>query len=216
MSLMRWQPFRELDTFRSQMNRLFDEMIHTEPELPMLFQREGAWAPAIELKETDTEIVLKAEVPGVDANDLDIQVSEDAVSIAGTHREEKRSEDKGIYRSELRYGQFQRVVPLPTTVNHQQAKANFKDGILTLTLPKVEVAQRKFVKVDLGEQMRELNTQQRKQEEQRQDKIHMRAEERVHDGDIDQAVRQATTEQRQEEEESQAKTHMRAKESERL
>jgi HSP20 family protein len=198
------------------MNRLFDEMIHTEPELPMLFQREGAWAPAIELKETDTEIILKAEVPGVDANDLDLQVSEDAVSIVGTHREENRSEEKGVYRSELRYGQFQRVVPLPTTVNHQQAKANFKDGILTLTLPKVEATQRKFVKVDLGEQIRELNTQERKHEEQRQDKMHMRAEERAHDSDVDQAVRQATTEQRQEEEALQAKTHLRAKETERL
>lgn len=215
MSLMRWQPFRELDTFRSRMNRLVDEMMHAEPELPMLFQREGAWAPAIELKETENEIVLKAEVPGVDAKDLDVQVSEDAVSIAGTHQEEKRSEEKGVYRSELRYGQFQRIVPLPTTVNHQQAKAMFKDGIMTLTLPKAEAAQRKFVKVDVGEQMRELNVQQRKHEEQLQDKMHMRAGERAQDGDIDQAVRQTTTEQRQEEEDLQAKAQMRAKETER-
>lgn len=210
---LRWRPFREIDTLRQQMNRMFDELMHGESKPLLSHKEETLWAPAIELKETDTDVVLKAEIPGVDANDLDVQVSEDTVSIAGKHEEEKRTEEKGFFRSELRYGQFQRVVPLPTSVNHHQVNAEFKDGILTLTLPKVESAQRKFVKVDLGEQMRELTTGQRQQAELRQDTLHMRAEEKAQAGDVDEAMRERITEQRQEEERLQDKTHMRTETS---
>lgn len=213
MSLMRWQPFREIDTLRQQMNRMFDDLTHWQPESLLPSSERALWSPAIEIKELDNEIILKAEIPGVDAKDLDVQVSEDAVSISGKHEEEKRVEEKGFFRSEFRYGQFQRVVPLPTVVDHQQVNAEFKNGILTLTLPKVESTQRKFVKVDIGEKMRELTTEQRKQEELRQETMRMRAEERAQAGDIDQAVREGVTEQRQAEESLQDKVHMRTETS---
>lgn len=213
MSLVRWQPFKEIDTLRQQMNRMFDDLMHGEFKSLMPHEKGMLWAPAIELKETDNEIILKAEIPGVDATDLDVQVSEDAVSISGKHEEETRTEEKGFFRSELRYGEFQRVVPLPATVNHQHVNAEFKGGILTLTLPKVESAQRKFVKVDLGEQIRELTTEQRQQEGLRQDTMHMRADEKAQASDIDQAMRDSITEQRQEEERLQDKAHMRTETS---
>ena len=213
MSLIRWQPFKEMDSLRQQMNQMFDELAQGNFESAKSRRQSMQWSPAIEIQETDGEIVLKAEVPGVNAKDLDVQVSEDAVSISGKHEEEKRTEEKGFFQSELRYGQFQRVIPLPSTVNHQQVKANFKDGILTLTLPKVEAAQHKFVKVDLSERQRELTTQHRQQEELRQDQLHVRAEERAQAGDLDQAMRDSVTEQRQAEERSQDKTHMRSETS---
>lgn len=153
MSLIRWQPLKELDTLRHQMNHLFDELTHSDREFEQFPKIENAmWAPAIELKETDTDLILKAVVPGMDAKELDVHVSENAVSIAGEHREEKHTEEKGYFRSELQYGQFQRAVPLPVSVKHNQVQAEFKNGILTLTLPKTEVAHRNVTKVDLTTQ----------------------------------------------------------------
>lgn len=147
MALVRWRPMQELDVLRRQMDRLFDEFLRGDRESLSLFGNgRGEWEPAIELKETDQEILLKAEIPGVESKDLDIEVSEDAVSIAGEHREESKTEEKGMLRSEFHYGRFQRVIPLPTTVQHEGVKSTFKDGVLTLTLPKAE-GTRRTVKV---------------------------------------------------------------------
>lgn len=178
MSLIRWQPLQELDALRHQMNHLFDELMHSDRELGQFPTLENAmWAPAIELKETDTELVVKAVIPGVEAKDLDVQVSENAVSIMGEHQEEKRTEEKGYFRSELQYGQFQRVVPLPVSVKHDQVQSEFKDGVLTLTLPKAESSPPKVTKVDLTiqEKAREAVTEQRQQDQQLQEKVHDRA-----------------------------------------
>lgn len=186
MSLIRWQPLKELDTLRHQMNHLFDELMHSDDlrsvgdhrEFSQFPKLENAmWAPAIELKETDTELVVKAVIPGIEVKDLDVQVSENAVSITGEHREEKRTEEKGYFRSELQYGQFQRVVPLPVSVKHDQVQSEFKDGVLTLTLPKAESSPSKVTKVDLimQEKMREAVIEQRLHDEQLEQKVHNRA-----------------------------------------
>ncbi len=178
MSLIRWQPLKELDTLRHQMNHLFDELMHSDRELGQFPKLENAmWAPAIELKETDTELVVKAVIPGVEAKALDVQVSENAVSIAGEHREEKRTEEKGYFRSELQYGQFQRIVPLPVSVKHDQVRSEFKDGLLTLTLPKAESSPQKVTKVDLTmqEKARESVAQQHRHDEHLQETMRTRA-----------------------------------------
>ncbi|GAP96758.1 Hsp20/alpha crystallin family protein [Leptolyngbya sp. NIES-2104] len=130
-----WQPWREIDTLRRQFDQLFDS-VDTAP-----------WTPAIELKDTGNEFVLRAQLPGIDAKDLDVQVTKDAISLSGEHHQENRSEENGFFRSEFRYGKFQRVIPLPVEVQNDQVKAEFKDGILSLTLPKVEQA--KVVKLNL-------------------------------------------------------------------
>lgn len=212
MSLIRWQPLKELETLRHQMNQVFDSWMHPDLESPLTWNN-TAWTPAIELQETDTELVVKAEVPGVEAKDLDVQVTENTVSIAGSHREETRTEEKGMVRSELRYGQFQRLIPLPTTVQYEQVKADFKNGILTLTLPKVESTRKPVVKVNLEEQLRETTTEQRQAETHQQETAHRRAEdalETMQSGDLDQAAREAVTHDRQQEEQRQEKAHLRA------
>ncbi|NWF59542.1 MAG: Hsp20/alpha crystallin family protein [Fischerella sp.] len=202
MSLIRWQPLRELDTIRQQMNRLFDEWMHRE-QSEGLFPKLGAtWAPAIELKETDADIILKAEVPGIEAKDLDVEVSTDAVAISGEYQQEKRDEDKGLIRSEFRYGQFQRVVPLPVAVKNDQVKAEFKNGVLTLTLPKIEAAKRNVVKVDLTvqEAAREAMTKERQHEEHLQQTMQARTLEELEKSsgsDITEEARESLTEQRQ-------------------
>jgi HSP20 family protein len=186
MSLMRWQPLKELDSLRHQMNHLFDELIHGDNLQPTSTSSELAqspklenllWGPAIELKETDTALILKALVPGIEAKELDVQVSENTVSIAGEHREEKRIEEKGYFRSELQYGHFQRLVPLPVSVKHDQVQSEFKDGVLTLTLPKAESVPPKVTKVQLttSEKARESVAQQRHHEEHLQETMRSRA-----------------------------------------
>ncbi len=149
MAIMRWQPLYELNTLSREMNRLFEQLPQLNTDTSDL--QSNGWAPAIEIKETDSEIVLRAEVPGLNAENLDVQVTRNAVSISGEHRYEKKTEDKGYFHSEFRYGKFQRIVPLPSKVENDQVKAEFKDGILMLTLPKAADERRKVFRVNLGQ-----------------------------------------------------------------
>ncbi|MEM7590310.1 MAG: Hsp20/alpha crystallin family protein [Cyanobacteria bacterium P01_A01_bin.83] len=154
MTLSRWQPLRELSTMRKQMDRLFEDMLSVGNDDWMgLHSIGGMWTPAVEIEEKDKELVLKAEIPGLDVKDLDVEVSEDRVIISGEHKEEKKTEDKdkNYYHSEFHYGKFQRVVPLPMAIKTDAIKSDFQKGVLTLNLPKVEDAPKKSVKVKLPE-----------------------------------------------------------------
>jgi HSP20 family protein len=142
MALIRWEPLREINALQREMNRLFDTMT----PLPTNGDR---FLPVVEMQDTPEAILLKVELPGIDTKDLDIQVTADAVSISGERKTETKTEEKGIYRSEFYYGSFQRTIPLPTRVQITNVKAEYKDGILHLTLPKVEEEKNKVVKVTL-------------------------------------------------------------------
>ncbi len=147
MTLIRWQPISERETLRRQMDRLFGEMRSINTEVQASY-----WQPAIELQDTEESIILRSLLPGIDAKDLDIQVTREAVAIKGEHRPQQN-----YLRSEFRYGKFQRIVALPVAVQNDRVTAEFKDGILTLTLPKV-VDGRKVVKVNLAEATTSPNT----------------------------------------------------------
>ena len=152
MTLSRWQPFRELSSMRKQMDRLFEDMLSVGQDDWMgLHSIGGMWTPAVEVKEQDKELILKAEIPGIDAKDLEVEVAEDRVTISGEHKEEKKTEDKekNYFHSEFHYGKFERVIPLPVAVKTDEIKSDFEQGVLTLTLPKVEDAPKKAVKVKL-------------------------------------------------------------------
>ena len=146
MTLVRWQPLRKIDTLERQINRLFDEML-----LPTWRDSDKfSFAPAAELSETDEAIDLKLEIPGVDAKALDVKVTQDAVSISGERSEKSKTADNGKTRSEFRYGKFQRIIALPAKVQNDRITAEYKDGILRLTLPKAEEEKNKVVKVNLS------------------------------------------------------------------
>ena len=154
MTLSRWQPFRELSTIRKQMDRLFEDMLSVgDHDWMGLHNIGGMWTPAVEIKEQEKELILKAEIPGIDVKDLDVEVGEDRVTISGEHEEEKSTEDqdKKYFHSEFHYGKFQRTIPLPMPIKTDEIKSDFKKGVLTLTLPKVEDAPKKSVKVKLEE-----------------------------------------------------------------
>lgn len=148
MSLLRWQPWPEIDSMRRQLDQAVDELAHDA-----LFQSVNTVVrvPAIELTRTAQAIVLKAELPGIAAQDLDIEVTRDAVSLKGTYRQASTDEHAQVYRTELRYGSFHRVVPLPVKVDNTAATAAFKNGILTLTLPQLTEVKPEAVKVTIAD-----------------------------------------------------------------
>ena len=146
MAIIRYNPWQEMNALQRQLNRLFDDAL-----MPDSWGDFGnlAKVPAAELTETEDEFHLKLEVPGMEAKDLDIQVTVDHVSIAGERKSETKSEEKGVTRSEFRYGKFSRVIPLPARIQNTNVTAEYKDGILNLTLPKAEEEKNKVVKVNL-------------------------------------------------------------------
>ncbi len=148
MTLMRWQPFHEMDTLRRQFDQMLDEVTGVSSKLGGHVVGNG-FAPAVELKDENDRLILRAAVPGMDAKDLDVRVTRDAVAIAGEHHQDEKESDGHFFRSEFRYGKFQRTIPLPVSVQNDNVTADFKDGILTLTLPKIEELQHKVVKLDL-------------------------------------------------------------------
>jgi HSP20 family protein len=145
MALIRWQPFQEMETLRHQMDKMFDELAVANRDMTK------NWSPAVELEDTNDYLILRAEVPGIEGKDLDVQVGREAVAIAGETRYENKTEERGYLRSEFRYGKFQRTIPLPAPIKNDQVKAEFKNGILTLTMPKADEAKNKVVKINLAD-----------------------------------------------------------------
>ena len=142
----RWEPFGEFDTLRKEMDKLFDQF-------RLGWKEEGngfGFVPSAEIDETDTEIHLKLEVPGMEADDLDIEVTDDAVAIKGERKSETKTEEKGGFRSEFHYGKFERLIPMPARIAKDQVDAEYKAGVLRLTIPKSQEETTEAVKVKVG------------------------------------------------------------------
>ena len=130
--LVRWQPFQEMEEVRRQFDRLFREFAPLDQETA-----KGGWVPASELRDDGDNLTLRLTLPEIEAKDLDIQVTKDSISVAGERHDERKEEsEKGYYWSEMSYGKFRRVFALPVAIEHEQVKAEYTNGILTLTLPK--------------------------------------------------------------------------------
>ncbi len=152
MSILRWDPIRELRSMRRAIERLLDEVLEdfgTEVDLPERRREREVWRPAVELYETDTEVVARAALPGVDPKSIDVQVDERSMTLAAERREETEERGRNYHRRELRYGRFERTLPLPTEVKPDQAKATYRDGVLEVRVPKAEAAQARKVKVEV-------------------------------------------------------------------
>ncbi|MEH2180299.1 Hsp20/alpha crystallin family protein [Nostoc sp.] len=134
-----------MNTLERHINGLFGDTRVPSGRLEKGFIR----VPAAELQETDDAIHLKLELPGLEAKDLDIQVTEEAVRIFGERKSETKTENNGTIKSEFYYGKFQRVIPLSARIQNTNVTADYKDGILNLTLPKSEQEKNKVVKVNL-------------------------------------------------------------------
>jgi HSP20 family protein len=143
-----WQPLREMETMRRQFDQLFDDLTQSTSQLSPS-QEQPDWRPAVEIKDENNAVIVRAQLPGMDAKGLNVEVTREAVLIAGEHRHEQKTEEAGFFKSEFRYGKFRRVLPLPVAVQNDKVEAEYKDGVLTLTLPKVEAVRNQVVKVNL-------------------------------------------------------------------
>jgi HSP20 family protein len=143
--LTRWEPFRDLISLREAMDRLFDESV-VRPRGAALARR-VAGTLAVDMYETDEDVVVKASVPGIDPEDLDISITGDTLTIRGESRAEEEIEEADYIYRERRYGAFSRSLTIPTSVEADEADADFEDGILTLRLPKAEEVKPKAIKV---------------------------------------------------------------------
>jgi HSP20 family protein len=145
-NLTRWEPVREMMTLREAMDRLFDDAFTR----PFSLSREGgsSWSsPAIDMYQTDNDIVVKAALPGIKADEVQINVTGDILTIRGETKQEEEKNDKSWHIREHRWGAFERSVRLPTGVMSDKAKADFDNGVLTITLPKMEEVKPKTITV---------------------------------------------------------------------
>jgi HSP20 family protein len=144
-TIARWEPFRGVTTLQDQINRLFKEGFEGTGDDSSL----SAWAPAVDIYETEHELVVKADLPDVDPKDLDIRVENNILTIRGERKFEKKVNEENYLRIERSYGSFARSFTLANTANSEAIKADYQNGVLTLTVPKREEAKPKQIKVNV-------------------------------------------------------------------
>jgi len=142
-----WRPFGELSSLRREMDRLWENFFGEKP-LTRMWERE--WAPSLDISETRDNFVVKAEVPGIDAKDIDISLTGDVLTIKGEKKQEREEKEEDYHLVERSYGSYSRSVRLPAEVESNKIKASYKNGILNITLPKSEKVKAKEVKIKVG------------------------------------------------------------------
>jgi HSP20 family protein len=145
-TIVRWEPFHGVTTLQDQINHLFNDAFERTGEQSNI----SAWAPAVDIYETEQELVVKADLPDVDLKDLDIRVENNILTIRGERKFEKKVNEESYLRVERSFGSFARSFTLAKTVNPDAIKAEYQNGVLTLTIPKREEAKPKQVKVNVN------------------------------------------------------------------
>ena len=144
MELMPWKPFGEPSSIRKEMDNLWNRFLGDTP-FARRFREE--WSPSVDISETKDSFVVKAELPGLEAKDVNVSISGDLLTIKGEKQREEEEKDEHHYCAERYYGSFQRVFQLPTSVQGEKIEAIFDKGVLRITLPKVEEAKKKEIKI---------------------------------------------------------------------
>jgi HSP20 family protein len=143
--LMEWRPFREISRLRREMDRLWDDYFGSGRRglQPMTTE----FAPAVDVKETDTQVVVKAEVPGIEAKDINISVTGDVLTIKGEKKSEREEKEENYHVVERSYGSFSRSLGLPAAVDLDNIEASYDKGVLTVTCPKKEEVKPKAIEI---------------------------------------------------------------------
>ena len=144
MSLSKWEP-TGLNSFRREMERAFDSFFAHEPTAFV----GGDWNPALDVEETPEEVLVKAELPGLDESKISIHISGNHLVIKGEKDESEEKKEKQLHRIERSYGRFERIVPIPAAVDHDKISADYNRGVLTVHLPKDTKSAPKYIKVDV-------------------------------------------------------------------
>ena len=151
MTLVRWEPFHNLASVQSRMNRIFDDAFRGAPDASADdWALGGNWAPAVDIFEHEGQIVLKAELPGIDPKDVDIRIENNVLSLRGERKFQSEVKRESCHRVERAYGTFSRSFTLPSVVDTENIKADYKDGVLQVTLPKKEEAKPRQISIAVG------------------------------------------------------------------
>jgi HSP20 family protein len=146
-NIIRWEPAREMMTLREAMDHLFDEAFTHPFGIRPNGSNRPSVAPAIDMYQTDNDVVVKAALPGIEKDDVQINVNGDVLSIKGSVKQEEESEGKSWHIREQRWGAFERQILLPNNVVADKAQAEFENGVLTVTLPKADEVRPKTINI---------------------------------------------------------------------
>ncbi len=151
MAIVRWEPFRDLLAIQDRMNRIFDESFRginrpTDDDWAL----GGTWAPLVDIYEREGNIELKAELPGIDPKDVDVRVENNVLTLRGERKVDREVKRESYHRVERAYGSFSRSFTLPTVVDTEKIKAEYRDGVLHLTLPKKEEAKPRQISIKIS------------------------------------------------------------------
>lgn len=146
MTIVRWAPFRDMLNIQDEMNRLFNTYFAKSSD-----KEEGmVWHPFVDISESNNEITVTAEVPGMTKEDIKVSIQDNVLTLSGEKKQEKQGKGKNYHRIERAFGVFERSFSLPVSVQSDKVKAAYKDGILTITLPKSEEAKPKEISVSVS------------------------------------------------------------------
>jgi HSP20 family protein len=141
-TLVRWEPFRELASFQNEMSRFMNGLLDGPGRTTQ------SWVPALDVWETESDVVYAFDLPGVSEDDISIEVKDDTLSVTATRENKEEVSEKGFYRYERRYGTFQRAVGLPKGVAQDQISASYDDGVLEIRVPKPAEAKPKTISLN--------------------------------------------------------------------
>jgi len=148
MTITRWDPWRDLITLQEKMNKLFEDSL-----LRSKFGEEGlvagTWNPSVDIYETENSVVLSAEIPGVNEKDIEVKLENNQLSIKGERKFEKETKEENYHRIERSYGSFYRSFTLPNTIDQDKITAEYKNGILKVTMQKKEEIKPKSIKINV-------------------------------------------------------------------
>ena len=154
MSMVRWDPLRDLEEMGDRLNRVFGGLSRSGSTRSLQGDREALtmpdWAPMVDIAETDEEFLIKAEIPEVKKEDVKVSIENGVLTIRGERKQEKEEQGKRYHRVERYYGSFLRTFTVPDNVDESRVKAEFKDGVLNLHLPKSEKAKPKAIDVKVA------------------------------------------------------------------
>jgi HSP20 family protein len=146
MAIVKYNPFRDLRGMQDQMNRLLDMAWNRESGEEL---REGLWQPMVDIYEDETSVIIKAEVPGIDQNDIEVRIEDNTLTLRGERKHDQTIQKENYHRVERYYGSFQRSFSLPHTIDQGNVRATCDKGVLTVTLPKREETKPKQIKVEV-------------------------------------------------------------------
>lgn len=146
MAITKWDPFRDIMLLRDRMNRLFEDLVST-PKFEESDIIQSTWSPAVDIYETENELVLTAELPGVEEKDVEIKVEDNTLSLRGERKFEKETKEENYHRIERAYGSFFRSFSLPNYVDQEKISAEYENGLLKVRMPKKPEVKPRKVKI---------------------------------------------------------------------